>query len=559
MKRLSLLILLLCILLSSCKTTTSGEPQEPTDPTAAPVTESTLNVKTDFSSYTKKESLSAKYTRLSDGPLDDLHPTDTGKQIYPFIGLKLDNGYMSSYRYGIVDRDGCVLADPVYSEVTPLIDADTNTVLPIWLLKKTDSPSDPEVSHYVYGTEYYGLAAMDGSFVTECIYSDIYCNDGRIIAFRYREDFDDPTKFDVYDLEGHLLFTSADLSFAHKLRGECCNYKYGQGLYTAVFENLTDYPTMNHGTSLYGDYEYYLMDESGTLLAGPFYDVVSLTGGPIAVMLQSGEYVYVNTKGEIISEAYYELDEFRNDSAPIMLEYDPYYSWMPSPSKLVNGELEILTTADCAFRRMEDGNYYTCGAVIEVDENGYETDYYKLTTCYSSKGEILWTRRGTYEVLTADIAIKQGLEPSGYRYTDLYLEHIPSGNTFPLPEDSTVNLIGDPADPIFELRYCVQDQTYLKMLNADLDTLITFLDFPLIQNTAEIGEYSYKALLIRDSGNTTVYQGGHSVFAQYPIGKFNVCKLYPDHIAAFTDEECTRFYTAEGELIFVYPISIMDD
>ena len=561
MKRIFLVVLMLCIFLTSCTSGSEPDIRATTSPTVDSLTNPVLpappengsHVKTDFSAY-EKANHGALYARLSDEPLEDLRPTRNGKQIYPFLGEILRHEYHVDYRYGIVDKDGCILADPVYSNVYPLLDEDTGTVLPYWVLEKTKGEPNAGMAFFTYGKKFYGLASMDGSFVTDCIYSQIYSNDGQIMAFQHLENYDHPKSFEVFNLKGKRLFTSDSLSFGDKLYGHPDYYKCGQGLYTVIFENLTEYP-LKQNDSRYGDMEYYLMNKRGKLIAGPFYDVKSLTGGPISVMNQNGDYVYIDPKGNVISDAYSDATSFRNGSANVVpaAEEESFYYWEGN-CEILDQDMKTLASGENAFHRTADGCYYTSGAVCEEDSDGQACDAYDLTVCYSPQGEVLWTREGLYDVLTSSFAIKTEDDPEGYGRINLYLEHIPGGKTYKLSPNSIVRVKGDPNDPFFQ----VEDSEKV-VLNGDLNVVASWDNGNPMVPLWEKDKVSYDVLTIREGGMTTVYTGCNRIYARYPKVGYSICKLYPGGIGAFTDEKYTEFYTPEGERIFAYPINHMDD
>lgn len=518
MKRLISLLMLLSLLLTACGSSpppvTEPSTELPSDPTAAntgqseasaaetPPTEMqeppTSGVKTDFSHYYDSPVAAPKFTRLSDGPLTELRPNNNGLQLYPFAGKRkpvAEDAY--SYLYGIVDETGCIMVDPIYEEVVPLINDTTDEILPIWVLRKAGD--------YFKGT--IGFAAMDGSFAVDCIYAEVYANDGRLIAFYPQEPSDisihnSPIRFDVYDLSGRLLFSSEELPFGAELIGPAYNYTYGEGLYTVFFRDP-------ERAEFYSGIAYY-MDEEGQILLGPYYSAEPFIGGIAEVSPIDSSTLYIDKTG----------------------------SELPIPYGL------RYTYPDGTYTVWED-------TTPESVVYGQTT----RTTWYAPSGEVLWVRDNCSDI---------GPHLAFYRSYDCgqaYVENLRTSQTFMLPDDTQCYGVGDPLEPIIVASY-YDDQIHSycsRYMTDDFRELGFEMSKYRFRNIYEIGSHSRTGVIIPEGGTATVYIGGDTPHATYPVGSFSHFEGYPGKIGAFTDAHYTRLFTSEGELFFSYPVGTMDD
>lgn len=255
MKRIVFFLLLTALLLTACTSTTpptepSTQPTEATKVTEPTQTAGGVRVKTDYSAYAERSAVTPQYTRWSDEPLTDLQPSDEYGTLYPFPGVPQYDSYGAGYTdfygylYGMVDAEGRIAADPVYASVELLIDRNSLTRLPLWVLKKRGPVSEDGRST----DDFYALAAQDGSFVTDCIYRAVFCRDDRVIAVR---GLDDSLSFDVFDLQGNLLLSSEDLEFSDRITDDTYSLTYGEGLLTVPLGTGEFYETDTYSQYYY--------------------------------------------------------------------------------------------------------------------------------------------------------------------------------------------------------------------------------------------------------------------------------------------------------------------
>lgn len=440
-----------------------------------------------------------------------------------------ETGYVGGreYRYGIVDAKGCILVDPVYSDVYYLEDRNSETTLPFLVFKKT---SDSYTSYQC------GLTTTDGSFVLDCIYSYIAAYDDRIFAF-HSSDYDSPASFDVYNLDGKLVLSSADLPFKDKLHSSMYIHQYGEGLYLIATESTP------------GEYdcEYYFMDEKGNLLFGPYSDAKAFSDGYAPVQLANGDYSYIDKEGQLFPMTFAMCEPFVNGRAIVRQKgYDDYSGYA-----LINTKGNILIQENSYISSL--GSEYYC-IQKDTEAEGIRIPGYFGTAwlgiCYTADGKLLHSEPfcNFYTPFIIDTYDANGKQ---------ILKNTRTGKTYPA-EDYYFELVGSIDKPFILVR-SFEPEYREWFLTQDFEEL------PCPQNQAytyvfEPGFKPYEAAFLSDKGAVKLCLDPDTVIGTYPISRFNTASIYSGFVASFTDEFSTRFYNPEGEQIFCYPIiASMDD
>ena len=436
MKRLLCLLLTAALLLGGCALTDTPEPSEteaPTQSTEAPTephyatTASGITVKSDYSAYTARIAPEAKYTRLSEGPLPELLPSEDYGAIYPYIGSELystEYDFSAGYLYGMVDENGRILTDPVYTNAALLSDYGVYRSSPFWLLERVGEVYTDEYG-YETADSFYALASLDGSFVTDCIYSGVTgCGDVALATRRV----DGEVVLEIFDTSGNLIFSSLE----HPLERPLSPYAYGFGYSDGILQLYAEtgeydsYESWNGETEYYPIYGYYFADMNGNLLSGPYHSAGPLSGGYSAVELSNGNYTYigrepcyltdteflyagdfidgyvcvdfaddgegpyciVDTDGEIINELegmytpyYYSRAYHIYDSAGNENIYDSRGELLYSTATTADGWTGYNQFIDTLLLYDSNGNYHSgmlrsteTGATYEIPD-GYQLDY----------------------------------------------------------------------------------------------------------------------------------------------------------------------------------------
>lgn len=238
LKRILILIILLpMLLLASCLRLPSGsrptETPGASSDTPSPVpTDWHSGVKTDYSGLTPYVPPEENYTRLSDGALPELMPSDQYGTLLPYIGEVMYSygGYNTVRQYGLVTADGMIVTDAVYNNVYQgsyfSYSTYTSKNVPVYNLVKLSETIDEENP---WDSEIHAVCAVDGGWTTSFDYKSVYFTDKEIILVR------DPANndIDVLDYNGKLLYNTKSLACFDELP-EYSAYKfmdgYGEGL-----------------------------------------------------------------------------------------------------------------------------------------------------------------------------------------------------------------------------------------------------------------------------------------------------------------------------------------
>ena len=436
MKRLLCLLLTAALLLGGCALTDTPEPSEteaPTQSTEAPTephyatTAGGITVKSDYSAYTARVAPEAKYTRLSEGPLPELLPSEDYGAIYPYIGSELystEYDFSAGYLYGMVDENGRILTDPVYTNAALLSDYGVYRSSPFWLLERVGEVYTDEYG-YETADSFYALASLDGSFVTDCIYSGVTgCGDVALATRRVNGEI----VLEVIDASGRLIYSSLEHPFERPLYPYAYGSGYSDGILRLYAETgeYDSYESWDGETEYYPIYGYYFADMNGNLLSGPYQSAGSLSGGYSAVELSNGNYTYigrepcyltdteflyagdfidgyvcvdfaddgegpyciVDTDGEIINELegmytpyYYSRAYHIYDSAGNENIYDSRGELLYSTATTADGWTGYNQFIDTLLLYDSNGNYHSgmlrsteTGATYEIPD-GYQLDY----------------------------------------------------------------------------------------------------------------------------------------------------------------------------------------
>lgn len=394
MKRLLCLLLTAVLLLGGCALTDTPEPSETEAPTQATqasteapaephytTTAGGITVKSDYSAYTARVAPEAKYTRLSEGPLPELLPSEDYGAIYPYIGSELyssEYDFSAGYLYGMVDENGRILTDPVYTSAALLSDYGVYRSSPFWLLERV---GEVYTNEYGYETadRFYALAALDGSFVTDCIYTSATGSGDVALATRQ---VDDETVLEVIDASGRLIYSSLEHPFEHPLY----SYAYGSGysdgilrLYAETGE-YSSYESWDGETEYYPIYGYYFADLDGNLLGGPYQSAGSFSSGYSAVELLSGSFALIDREGAYLANTeFLYAGDFINGYACVDFAEDG-----EGPYCFINPDGEIVNELVCT----DPPNYFD--GAYHVYEYYYDYGTTVTEYIYDYRGELLY-------------------------------------------------------------------------------------------------------------------------------------------------------------------------
>ena len=259
MKKISLLLALLLIFSGCAKTSvpsvTPALPPEPT-PGTPPSFENPSGIYADWSKLQKPENPVEIGSRLHEGPLTELIPSDDYGILVPYVGdvVTSDAGgffVSTEYRYGLMTMDGCVVLDPVLSAVYSI----TTDIGEVYVLDKPVGEGEN-----MYQAE--ALCAMDGSWCTDFIYSGTYWTGEYLRAFC----LDNNNESSLLDSRGNKILGLEDLEFEIPLN-----------------KDMDDWMLQ--------------------------YSALNFSGGYVNLQLEDGYYAYFDMQGKVLRS-----DEFNGRS-----------------------------------------------------------------------------------------------------------------------------------------------------------------------------------------------------------------------------------------------------
>ena len=542
MKRLLCLLLTAALLLGGCALTDTPEPSEteaPTQSTEAPTephyatTAGGITVKSDYSAYTARVAPEAKYTRLSEGPLPELLPSEDYGAIYPYIGSELystEYDFSAGYLYGMVDENGRILTDPVYTNAALLSDYGVYRSSPFWLLERVGEVYTDEYG-YETADSFYALASLDGSFVTDCIYSGVTgCGDVALATRRVNGE----VVLEIFNTSGNLIFSSLE----HPLERPLSPYAYGFGYSDGILQLYAEtgeydsYESWNGETEYYPIYGYYFADLDGNLLSGPDQSAGSLSGGYSAVELSNGNYTYIGREpcyltdteflyaGDFI-DGYVCVDFADDGEGP--------YCIVDTDGKIIN-ELEGMYTP-----------YYYSRAYHIYDSAGNEN-------IYDSRGELLYSTATTADGWTGynqfiDTLL---LYDSNGNYHSGMLRSTETGATYEIPDG-------------YQLDYSFLPYVLLNRYDENY-RCVSYVLLDMDLNEVSSGRGSLYQLNDKMTGTSYIAANGSSL-RLYDMEMNEVCVLpgssewnqwiYGSRTMLLDDFSCS-YYDLDGNLLFRY-------
>ena len=146
----------------------TDSPQEPETPSNG---DRGPNVHVDWSVLEPYVPDEPVYTRLSDGPMEELIPSDSYGPLIPFLGDKL-GGEDTGNRYGLMTLSGEIVLDPVLSNVWDGASVGgyyNSKPLPYYVLTKSTTASNGDAWEELSSVS--AMCAKDGSWCTEFKYT----------------------------------------------------------------------------------------------------------------------------------------------------------------------------------------------------------------------------------------------------------------------------------------------------------------------------------------------------------------------------------------------------
>jgi hypothetical protein len=240
-------------------------PHEPVPPP-----EMLWDVRTDFSALTPFVP-HTKHTRLHDGPLTQLLPSNDYGMLLPYASaITMQDGSLRETRFGFVTIDGVIITDLIYTSIQRAAGYNVYPSAPwaAYMLSENVPGTETEWGF----TQRQAACALDGSWVTPFEYVDISFAEDVIFLTRYTDSFD----IDVYDYSGQFLYNILELEWISDIMEDVW-----QGwLYLSTSEGY-GLAQMNDGT-------YAVFDvKTGNIRRTQFIGMQSFSEGLAAVQIAS--------------------------------------------------------------------------------------------------------------------------------------------------------------------------------------------------------------------------------------------------------------------------------
>jgi len=183
-----------------------------------PPPEMGLRVRTDYSGLTAYVPPHTMHSRLQDGPLPQLIPSEDYGMLLPYASATvLPDGSLREAKYGLVTIDGVIVTDLVYDGI------ERATARPSAYTIETPAPMPAyKLAVNVPGTEILwgeferklAVCALDGSWITPFDYADIVFAGDIIILMHDFDTFD----IDVYDYNGQFVYNVMQTDWFDNIR-----------------------------------------------------------------------------------------------------------------------------------------------------------------------------------------------------------------------------------------------------------------------------------------------------------------------------------------------------
>ena len=391
MKKGFLVFAVLALLLLSLAACRKQRPPFLPPPEPVPAPEMGWGVRTDYSGLTAYSPPHTKHTRLHDGPLPELLPSDDYGLLLPYASAAtLPGGGLRESKFGFVTSAGLVVTDLIYDRIEwagqqqSYYSWETPATLPAYCLTINIPGTENDWGGY---ESRMAACASDGSWITPFEYVNITFTEDVIVLMRSYDSFN----IDVYDYDGQLVYNVLQMDWFGGLN----DYEQPSSLIYGVSEGYASIQARSGGT-------YIVEMRTGKATLTDYLTVMPFSGGCAAVLanvVHHGEYQslwgFIDKSFDlVIPPRYTEQGYFVNGFA--------VFNAPGGPAQVINKRGETV------FRAPEehwiDRDYR--GDVFNV----YRNDGYGSPVCYTDSFE---------EINVPEIVRSSG----GY----FYVEHLGEG------------------------------------------------------------------------------------------------------------------------------------
>ncbi len=291
-------------------------------------------VYTDYSQLTPYQKTEDVYVRYGDEPSYDLVPADDYGTLVPFYGKALcdEGGWSGYYLSGLCTMDGRVVVEPVYAVAEPFSyyseEENVGKTLPLLRLckvEKGDFPADPNSGMPSGARERYGVAAMDGSWYSGCIFSNVWACE----------------KFVVGQLDGKALVLDAasgeELSSFDMEKEQYIYNVFEDGL---VYLSTSWMEEDENGETVWRSaVKFYDLENNKEV--GPFYGMGVFAEGLMPVKVEEDSlWGYVDRTGSwVIPEQYEQAYAFSDGRAAVLLPGENSYVFIDESGAAVSEKI----------------------------------------------------------------------------------------------------------------------------------------------------------------------------------------------------------------------------
>ena len=353
-----------------------------------PIPENRFEVRTDYSHLTPYVSPHTMYSRLSDGAMPELIPSNDYGILLPYASaVTLSNGGIRESKFGLVTTDGMLVTDLIYDSVqvaqpySRLHPRYVNVYHQAYKL----SVEIPNSGFCWSSPESINAAcALDGSWVTPFDYMNIVFADEVFVAVRDYEKFD----MDVFDYSGRRLYNTLDTDWVASMHQDA-----SKGSLASNISEGYSYIRTRDGTYMF------IEMLTGRAIYTDFVGASKFSHGLAAVQMREnseggyrGLWGYINKSFEkVIPMIYVSASTFNNEQAIVETQNGNYL--------VINKHGETMMTVPLGNHITE--NHYRHGYTVHDSD----WDTYK---CYSvglveiippkrirdSEGEPFWDHFG---------------------------------------------------------------------------------------------------------------------------------------------------------------------
>ena len=377
-----LLVLAAVLLVSACKKT--EPPQYLPSPEPAPPPEMKWDVQVDFDALTPFVPIHSLHTRLLEGPMPELVPSNNYGMLLPYSSaVIMENGSLRASKFGFVTAGGTVITDLIYDGI---VRAETRNdwstytgtaieALPAYSLY-IDS-SEARANAWVYVERKMAVCALDGSWVTPFDYINIVYTEKVILLAKDHSTLD----VDVIDYNGNHIYNMLDREWVNNVIDESWavssfmwNIAEGYG-HIRLKNNTIAFIDVQTGNAYYTDFV-----EAQTFNEGLAGVAVSINN----ISTDNKIWGFINTDFEIVIPPMYEWpSQFINGRATVQ---DYLHR---TPQQVINRQGDVLFTAPDGYsiEHSHEGSGFT---LYSRSEDDYHTifltdDFEKLTFSEENK------------------------------------------------------------------------------------------------------------------------------------------------------------------------------